>query len=114
LCARRAISRSGRDQAAWSCSLSKGTKPERKDYVNFVRSNINKTTADESKYRDVTGYLLSVEISDSYDARGKRDNLAKAGNHALLYAAHLSKVQDRHKDVIKRYTDLETAKASRS
>ena len=81
-------------------------------YVNFVRDRISKTTDPELQYKTATGYLLCGDLVDTYNVRGKRENLANAGIYVRLYSDLLSTAQRVHREFIDRYNQLKEAKAS--
>ena len=81
------------------------------EQVNFARDYASKTTDQEYKYQSVTGYLLCGDMTDTFNVRGTRDNLANAGIYVRLYSDLLSTAQRVHKDLIKRYNQLRDAKA---
>ncbi len=80
------------------------------DYVNFMRDHIRQTTDPEYKYEDVTGYLLCGDLVDTYQARGKRDNLADARIYVRRYLDLLDMVQRAHDEFLKRYNQLQEVK----
>ncbi len=78
--------------------------------VNFMRDQISKTTDPELQYKTVTGYLLCGNLVDTYNVRGKRENLADAGIYVRLYSDLLAIAQRVHKKFIDRYNELREAK----
>ena len=81
--------------------------------VNFMRDQISKTTDPELQYRTVTGYLLCGNLVDTYNVRGKRENLANAGVYVRLYSDLLVTAQRVHKRFIDRYNALRESKANK-
>ena len=79
-------------------------------YVSFIRDHIDKTTDPEYKYENVTGYLLCGDTVDTYEVRGKRENLAKAQIYIKMYSDLLEMARRIHKDFIDRYNQLRDAR----
>ncbi len=80
------------------------------DYVNFMRDHIQRTTDREYKYAEVTGYLLCGDLVDTYQVRGKRNNLADARIYVRRYMDLLDMVQRAHSEFLQRYNQLREAK----
>ena len=80
------------------------------DYVNFMRDHIQRTTDREYKYDEVTGYLLCGDLVDTYQVRGKRNNLADARIYVRRYMDLLDMVQRAHSEFLQRYNQLREAK----
>ena len=78
--------------------------------VNFARDYIAKTTDPELKFRDATGYLLCGDLVDTYNVRGKRENLANARIYVRLYSDLLATAKRVHRELIDRYNKLKKAK----
>ena len=81
------------------------------EYVIFVRDRVSKTTDPEVQYKSATGYLLCGGVVDTFNVRGKRDNLAQVGIYVRLYSDLLSIARRVHKELIARYDELRRAKA---
>ena len=79
-------------------------------YVSFVRDHVARTTDPEYRYENVMGYLLCGNTVDTFEVRGKRDNLAKAQIYVKLYSDLLDMAQRIHKKFIIRYNQLKEAK----
>ena len=82
------------------------------EQVNFAYERISKSTDPERRFESVTGYLLCGDLVNTYNARGKRRNLANAGIYVQLYSDLLATAERVHKEFINRYNDLREAKAS--
>lgn len=82
------------------------------EQVNFARNYVLKTTDPEYQYTGVTGYLLCGNLVNTYNAIGKRENLANAGIYVRLYSDLLSMAKRVHRELIERYNDLKKAKAA--
>ena len=82
------------------------------EQVNFARDYISKTTDPELQYKTATGYLLCGNLVDTFNVRGKKENLANAGIYVRLYSDLLSTAQRVHKEFINRYNQLKDAKAN--
>ena len=80
------------------------------EYVSFMRDHIDRTTDPDHQYKEVTGYLLCGNLVDTYQVRGKRDNLAKAQIYIRRYEDLLNIVQQSHAEFLKRYNELQEAK----
>ena len=76
------------------------------EQVNFARHRISKTTDAEMRYSGATGYLLCGDMVDSYQAAGKRDNLATSGIYVRLYSDLLEAARRVHRELIARYEQL--------
>ena len=79
-------------------------------YVSFVRDHVARTTDPEYRYENVMGYLLCGNTVDTFEVRGKRENLAKAQIYVKLYSDLLDMAQRIHKKFIIRYNQLKEAK----
>ena len=79
------------------------------EYVNFMRDDIQRTT-DDYKYEEVTGYLLCGDLVDTYQVRGKTNNLANARIYVRRYMDLLKMVQRSHAEFLERYNQLREAK----
>lgn len=79
-------------------------------YVNFLRFHIEQTTDRDYKYENVTGYLLCGDLVDTYEARGKRNNLKEARIYVRRYMDLLDMVQRTHTEFLERYNQLREAK----
>jgi hypothetical protein len=80
------------------------------EYVNFMRDYIKKSTDPSLRYKNVTGYLLCGDMVDTYQVRGKRDNLENASIYVKLYKDLLRMVKSTHKQFLERYDALQEAK----
>ena len=80
------------------------------EYVSFMRDHIQKTTDPDYQYKEVTGYLLCGDLVDTYQVRGKRDNLANAQIYIRRYVDLLDMVKRAHDDFLNRYKQLQEAK----
>ena len=80
------------------------------DYVIFLREEIEATTDPEHRYESVIGYLLCGDVVDTSVARGRTNNLAKAGIYVRRYRDMLIQVETMHKDLLQKYDDLQEAK----
>lgn len=82
------------------------------EYVNFVRSEIDKTTGPDRQYETATGYLLCGDLVDSYSVRGRRNNLEKAQIYIKRYGDLLEKVRRSHTEFLERYNQLQKKRSS--
>ena len=82
------------------------------EQVNFAYERISKSTDPERRLESVTGYLLCGDLVNTYNARGKRRNLANSGIYVRLYSDLLATAQRVHKEFITRYDELKKAKAA--
>ena len=80
------------------------------EYVNFMRDYIQRTTDPDYKYEEVTGYLLCGDLVDTYQVRGKRENLARARIYVRRYIDLLDMVKRAHAKFLERYNQLREAK----
>lgn len=80
------------------------------EYVSFIKDRISMTTDPEYRYENVTGYLLCGGMVDTYQVRGRRDNLARAQIYIRNYFDLLETVRRVHQEFIERYDRLRTAK----
>lgn len=80
------------------------------EYVSFMRDYIQKTTDPDYQYQEVTGYLLCGDLVDTYQVRGKRDNLANAQIYIRRYVDLLGMVKRAHDEFLNRYKQLQEAK----
>ena len=80
------------------------------EYVNFMRDYIQRTTDLDYKYEEVTGYLLCGDLVDTYQVRGKRENLARARIYVRRYIDLLDMVKRAHAEFLERYNQLREAK----
>ena len=90
--------------------VSKEELDQIEEYVNFLRDHIQSTTDPVYGYKEVTGYLLCGDLVNTYQARGKRDNLEKAQIYLRRYIDLLAMVQDAHAEFLDRYNQLREAK----
>ena len=82
------------------------------EYVNFMRDHIIKTTDPELRCKTASGYLLCGNLVDTFNVRGKKENLANAGIYVRLYSDLLAMAQRVHKEFIDRYNELKEAKSN--
>ena len=80
------------------------------EYVNFTRDQIQRTTDPNCQYKQVTGYLLCGDLVDTYQVRGKRDNLANSQIYVRRYGDLLGMVKQAHAEFLERYNKLREAK----
>ena len=80
------------------------------EYVNFLRDYIQSTNDPAYNYKEVTGYLLCGDLVNTYQARGRRDNLEKAQIYVRRYLDLLTMVQKAHTEFLNRYNQLREAK----
>jgi len=79
------------------------------EYVSFMRDYVARSN-DDLGYREVVGYLLCGDLVDTYQVRGRRDNLQKAGIFVRRYADLLQLVKKSHDEFLTRYTQLREAR----
>ena len=77
-------------------------------YVNFLRARVHQST--DSRYEDVTGYLLCGGLVNNDEVREKKDNLAAARIYIRMYADLLDTVKRVHAEFLDRYKRLREAK----
>lgn len=77
-------------------------------YVNFLRARVRQST--DSRYEDVTGYLLCGGLVNNDEVREKKDNLAAARIYIRMYADLLDTVKRVHAEFLERYQKLREAK----
>ena len=77
-------------------------------YVNFLRARIRQAT--DSRYEDVTGYLLCGGLVNNDEVREKKDNLAAARIYIRMYTDLLDTVKRVHAEFLDRYKRLREAK----
>ena len=80
------------------------------EYVSFMRDYLQKTTDPDYQYQEVTGYLLCGDLVDTYQVRGKRNNLANAQIYIRRYVDLLGMVKRAHDEFLNRYKQLQEAK----
>ena len=90
--------------------VSKDELDQIEEYVNFLRDKIISTTDPAYGYKEVTGYLLCGDLVNTYQARGRRDNLEKAQIYVRRYIDLLTMVQKAHAEFLDRYNQLQAAK----
>jgi hypothetical protein len=76
------------------------------EYVLFMRDYCSKTTDPEMKSKEVFGYILGGSLVDTYQVRGRSQNLEKAGIFVRKYTDLLMMVENIHKDFLIRYNSL--------
>lgn len=81
------------------------------EYVNFMRHQVKNTTDPEFRCTSVIGYLLCGSLVDTYQAIGKRDNLAEANIFVRQYSDLLSMAKQVHRKFIERYNNLKETKS---
>ena len=77
-------------------------------YVNFLRARVRQST--DSRYEDVTGYLLCGGLVNDDEVREKKNNLAAARIYIRMYADLLDTVKRVHAEFLDRYKRLRKAK----
>lgn len=77
-------------------------------YVNFLRARVRQST--DSRYEDVTGYLLCGGLVNNDEVREKKDNLAAARIYIRMYTDLLDTVKRVHAEFLERYQKLREAK----
>lgn len=77
-------------------------------YVNFLRARVRQST--DSRYEDVTGYLLCGGLVNNDEVREKKDNLAAARIYIRMYTDLLETVKRVHAEFLDRYRRLREAK----
>ena len=82
------------------------------EQVNFVRDHVKKTSDSMYKNKSVIGYLLCGDLVDTFNVRGKVENLKRAGVYVRLYSGLLSTARRVHKEFIDRYNELRKAKGN--
>ena len=80
-------------------------------YVNFLRARVRQST--DSRYEDVTGYLLCGGLVNNDEVREKKDNLAAARIYIRMYTDLLDTVKRVHAKFLKRYKELREARQNR-
>ena len=75
-----------------------------------MRDYIERTSDPNYKLEEVTGYLLCGDLVDTYQVRGKRENLADARIYVRRYMELLEMVQRSHAEFLERYNQLREAK----
>ncbi len=80
--------------------------------VNFARDQIAKTTDPEFQYSGATGYLLCGNVVDTFNVRGKMQNLASAGIYVRLYSDLLDTAKRVHREFIERYNELKRVRTA--
>lgn len=93
-------------------TASKAELDQIEDYTNFMRNHVRQTTDPDHRVEHVTGYLLCGKVADTYEARGKKDNLERAEIYVRLYSDLLDMVRRLHREFIERYNRLREAKNS--
>jgi hypothetical protein len=84
------------------------------EYVSFMRDHVKITNDPSLRLKRVVGYLLVGGVVDTYNARGKLENLEQAGIYVRLYSDLLGMVKKLHTEFLERYELLKNAKASLS
>ena len=77
-------------------------------YVNFLRARVRQST--DSRYEDVTGYLLCGGLVNNDEVREKKENLAAARIYIRMYTDLLDTVKRVHAEFLDRYKRLREAK----
>jgi hypothetical protein len=80
------------------------------EYVAFMRDHVKKTSDPDLRFANVVGYLLCGDMVDTPHARGKRENLEKAGIYVRTYSDLLRLVQANHKEFLQKYSQLRKAR----
>lgn len=83
------------------------------EYTNFMRHHLTGTTDPDfgTAQRQVNGYLLCGRVVNTFNAHGKRDNLAKAGIYVRQYSELLARVLHLHQEFMERYEQLKASKS---
>ena len=92
-------------------TASKAELDQIEDYTNFMRNHVRQTTDPHLRVEHVSGYLLCGKVADTYEARGKKDNLERAEIYVRLYSDLLDVVRRLHREFIERYNKLREAKS---
>ena len=82
------------------------------EYVSFMRDYVSRTTDPDYRFENVTGYLLCGNTVDTYQFRGKRDNLSRSQIYVRLYSNLLEMAHRVHQDFIDRYNELRKTRRS--
>ena len=93
---------------------SKASKKELdqiEDYVSFVRDLCRKST-DPASPNTVVGYLLCGGVVDTFQARERVNNLAKAEIYVRPYGRLLEMVRRSHNEFLERYERLRAVRAA--
>ena len=77
-----------------------------RDYVFFVRENVEQATDPETTYQNVVGYLLCGGFVKTGDVGRYKDLLAKDQIYVRRYSDLLEMVKRMHKEFIERYDRL--------
>lgn len=80
------------------------------EYVSFMKDQLAQTSDPEYKSENVLGYLLCGGMVDTYQVRGKRENLSMARIYVRLYTELLAMAKRIHREFIERYEQLKNAK----
>ena len=80
------------------------------EYVIFMRAYIKRTTDSDYQYETVSGYLLCGDLIDTYQERGKKQNLANSQIYVRRYIDLLDMVKRAHDEFLERYNQLQKAK----
>ncbi len=80
------------------------------EYVNFVRSEVEKTSDPEYPRPEVVGYLICGDTVDVREVQQRVLNLAAANIFVRRYRDLLSSVEGMHREFLDRYEKLQAAK----
>ena len=80
------------------------------DYVEFIATQIPKTSDPDYGYQEVTGYLLCGDLVNSDQVKVRKDRLAKTQIYVRRYIDLLDMVKRSHSEFLKRYNELQEAK----
>ena len=80
------------------------------DYVEFIETQISKTSDPDYRYKDVTGYLLCGDLVNDDKVKVRKERLAKTQIYVRRYIDLLDMVKRSHSEFLKRYNELQEAK----
>ena len=93
---------------------SKNELDQIEEYVSFMRDYIQTPTDPSYSYKKVTGILLCGDLVNTYQARGKRDNLENSQIYVKRYMDLLNMVKRMHSEFLERYNRLRETKQQSS
>lgn len=80
------------------------------DYVEFIETQIPRTSDPDYMYEEVTGYLLCGDLVDRDEVKVRQRRLAQTRIYVRRYIDLLSAVERSHAEFLKRYNELREAK----
>ena len=80
------------------------------DYVEFIETQIPRTSDPDYRYEEVTGYLLCGDLVNRDEVKVRQRRLAQTKIYVRRYIDLLSAVERSHAEFLKRYNDLREAK----